>query len=296
MEAIGNFFVNLWTRICTLLGSVNIVTSILDIVVVGLLIYAILTFLKDSNAGVLVKGLLLIAGLYVLARVLKLTVLTYIMNFLIANALILLAVIFQPELRRALEKAGYGKWGNRIFRIGGQPEDAITRERNANVVKSVCDGFRSLQQNNMGALIVLENTGNISEFISSSTPLDATPSAELFGTIFFEKTPLHDGAVLVRDGKIKAASCILPVSKNSKIDSKYGTRHRAAVGITEHADCMSVILSEESGQVSIAEAGVLKPLLSLEALKEALEHFYHLDDVVGDDRNPFKRGKGDKNA
>lgn len=287
----AEFFGRLWDRIVGMLSSINIATSLLDIIIVAALIYMVFKLVRDSRAEQLVKGIIWFLIIYVFARIFHLTTLTYIMDFFIANALILLAVIFQPELRRALEKAGHSRVGAGLFNFGLTDDDLVRNARVDQSINAVCDGLELLQRRKMGALVVFERDTRLGEVMLSGTELNAEPSAELVGNLFFNKSPLHDGAVIVRDGKIAAAGCILPLSDNPQIKSDLGTRHRAAVGMSENSDAVVLVLSEESGELSLAVSGVLKQNYSHESLRLALRNMLIVQEPDNEKKRWFQRGR-----
>ena len=287
----AEFFTNVWERIVGLFSSINIATSLLDIVVVAALIYMVFKLVRDSRAEQLVKGIIWFLIIYVVARIFKLTTLLYIMDIFVTNALILLAVIFQPELRRALERAGHSRVGASWFSFGLSDDDLAHNARVDQAINAVCDGMELLQRQKMGALVVFERATRLGEVMLTGTELNAEPSAELVGNLFFNKSPLHDGAVIVRDGKLAAAGCILPLSDNPQIKSDLGTRHRAAVGMSENSDAVVLVLSEESGELSLAVSGVLKQNYSHDSLRLALRNMLLEQDPTADKKRWFQRGR-----
>lgn len=287
----AEFFGRIWDRVVGMVSSINVFTSLLDIVVVAVLLYAVFKLVRDSRAEQLVKGIILFLLLYVVARICRLTTLLYIMNFLLTNALILLAVIFQPELRRALERAGRTRVGGDLFNFGLSNDDLARNARVDQSINAVCDGLELLQRQKMGALVVFERSTRLGEVMLTGTELNAEPSAELVGTLFFNKSPLHDGAIILRDGKIAAAGCILPLSDNPQIQSELGTRHRAAVGMSENSDAVVLVLSEETGELSLAVSGVLKPNYSHDSLRLALRNMLLEQDLSADKKRWFQRGR-----
>lgn len=286
----AEFFGRVWDRLVGLFSSINVFTSLLDIVVVAVLLYAVFKLVRDSRAEQLVKGIILFLLLYVVARIFRLTTLLYIMNFLLTNALILLAVIFQPELRRALERAGRTRVGGDLFNFGLSNDDLARNARVDQSINAVCDGLELLQRQKMGALVVFERSTRLGEVMLTGTELNAEPSAELVGNLFFNKSPLHDGAIILRDGKIAAAGCILPLSDNPQIQSELGTRHRAAVGMSENSDAVVLVLSEETGELSLAVSGVLKQNYSHDSLRLSLRNMLLEQDSSADKKRWFQGG------
>ena len=285
------FFGNVWERVVGLFSSINVATSLVDIAIVAALFYMVFKLVRDSRAEQLVKGIFYFLIIYVFARILKLTTLLYLMNIFVTNALILLVVIFQPELRRALERAGHSRVGAGFFNFGLTDDDLAHNARVDQSINAVCDGMELLQRQKMGALVVFERATRLGEVMLTGTELNAEPSAELVGNLFFNKSPLHDGAVIVRDGKIAAAGCILPLSDNLQIKSDLGTRHRAAVGMSENSDAVVLVLSEESGELSLAVSGVLKQNYSHDSLRLALRNMLLEQEPSNEKKRWFQRGR-----
>lgn len=274
-----------------LFSSINVATSLLDVAIVAALLYTVFKLVRDSRAEQLVKGIFYFLLVYVIARILKLTTLLYLMDIFVTNALILLVVIFQPELRRALERAGHSRVGTGLFNFGLTNDDLARNARVDQSINAVCDGLELLQRQKMGALVVFERDTRLGEVMLTGTELNAEPSAELVGNLFFNKSPLHDGAVIVRDGKLASAGCILPLSDNPQIKSDLGTRHRAAVGMSENSDAVVLVLSEESGELSLAVSGVLKQNYSHESLRLALRNMLLEQEPPADKKRWFQRGR-----
>ena len=178
---------------------------------------------------------------------------------------IALFVVFQPELRRALEKMGRSKFG-KVLTF----EEYDTEEKNTHTVNQLCQAVSNLSEHRIGALIILERTTKIGDIIRTGVTLDAEISAELLINIFVPNTPLHDGAVIIRDNRITAAACFLPLTQNNELNIELGTRHRAAIGITETSDCVALVVSEETGKISLALEGTLTRNLTVESLQRAL--------------------------
>lgn len=265
------FFQMIWEQIKLFFGSYHWVTDTLDILVVALIIYFLIRLVRDSRAEQLIKGILLLAFMYLLAYLLRLTTVEYVLKAIFDNGLLLLVVVFQPEIRRALEQAGHSRLG--VLRIFGglnsMDSTALVEQWNK-AIDATADAVEILQRQKMGALIVLERSTRLGEIVRSGTLIEAEPSGELISNIFFNKAPLHDGAMIIREGKIHAAGCILPLTDNLQISRELGTRHRAGVGMSENSDCVVVILSEETGAISLAESGELTRNFTKETLKKAL--------------------------
>lgn len=268
------FFQTIWESIVAFFTSYRLIIDTVDIALVAFVIYHLIKLVRDSRAEQLLKGILLMVVAYLLSlpELLDLKAIHYLLQIVFDNALIVLVVIFQPEIRRALEQAGHSglnKLG--LFNFNSEENEQRTQQWQT-TISAVCDAVQILQRQKMGALIVFERNTKLGEIIDSGTIIDADPSAELIGNVFFNKAPLHDGAMIIRDGKVYAAGCILPLSDNLQISRELGTRHRAGLGMSENSDALVVIVSEETGTVSLAVAGELKRNFTSEALRVALEN------------------------
>ena len=240
--------------------------DILDILVLSYVVYLGMKLIRETRAGQLIKGIFLLLLVYIIASWINMKAISYLLSETLNIGLIALIILFQPELRRTLEKAGYTKLGLRFS--GSSNVDSGVWSRTIDVI---CDACVELSATSTGALIVIERQTRLGEQIDNGTILDAIPSKELFGTIFFNKTPLHDGAVIIRDGKILAAACFLPKpQKEELINKRLGSRHRAAIGMSENSDAIVIVVSEETGAISVAENGVLKSGFTRESLHQLL--------------------------
>ncbi len=239
--------------------------DILDILVLSYVVYVALKLVRETRAGQLIKGILMIVLVFILANWLNMKAISYLLSETLNIGLIAIIILFQPELRRTLEKAGYTKlipW----FSVSNASEDVWKK-----AIDAICDACVELSATSTGALIVVERQTRLGEQIDNGTILDAIPSKELFGNIFYNKTPLHDGAVIIRDGKILAAACFLPKpQKEELINKRLGSRHRAAIGMSENSDAIVIVVSEETGSISVAENGVLRSGFTRENLHQLL--------------------------
>ena len=240
--------------------------DILDILVLSYVVYLGMKLIRETRAGQLIKGIFLLLLVYIIASWINMKAISYLLSETLNIGLIALIILFQPELRRTLEKAGYTKLGLRFS--GSSNVDSGVWSRTIDVI---CDACVELSATSTGALIVIERQTRLGEQIDNGTILDAIPSKELFGNIFCNKTPLHDGAVIIRDGKILAAACFLPKpQKEELINKRLGSRHRAAIGMSENSDAIVIVVSEETGAISVAENGVLKSGFTRESLHQLL--------------------------
>lgn len=241
--------------------------DILDILALSYIVYVAIKLVRETRAGQLIKGIFLLLLVYIVAKWIDMKAISYLMSETLNIGLIALIILFQPELRRTLEKAGYTKLGLRFGLNAGTSDNVWS-----NTIEVVCDACVELSATSTGALIVIERQTRLGEQVDNGTILDAVPSKELFGNIFFNKTPLHDGAVIIRDGKILAAACFLPKpQKEELINKRLGSRHRAAIGMSENSDAVIIVVSEETGAISVAENGVLKSGFTREKLQHLLK-------------------------
>ncbi|MBE6839711.1 MAG: diadenylate cyclase CdaA [Ruminococcus sp.] len=245
------------------------IVDFIDIALLTYLVYLILKLVKETRAGQLIKGILLLVAAYVVFNAIQLKAVTYIIKQTIDIGLIAVLILFQPELRRALEKVGRTRMGLKMFGFGESRSDL--HERWTPAIQAICDSCIELSATCTGALIVIERQVRLGEQIETGTILKAKPSKEIFGNIFYPKTPLHDGAVIMRDGIILAAACFLPKpQKEALVNKKLGSRHRAAIGMSENSDAIVIVVSEETGMISIAIDGVLTREYTHEKLKTLL--------------------------
>lgn len=241
----------------------------IDMGILAYIIYIALKLIRETRAGQLVKGIMFLVGAYFLSKYLKLKVIEYLLKGTLDIGLIAMIILFQPELRRALEKFGRAKLDILSFGFG-QGSDSLTKKWES-AIESICDSCVELSATCTGALIVVERQVKLGEQIETGTIMNAVPSKEVFGNIFYPKTPLHDGAVIMRDGIILAAACFLPKPQNDAIiNKKLGSRHRAAIGMSENSDAVIIVVSEETGQISVAMNGVLTRDYTREKLKNLL--------------------------
>ena len=227
------------------------VTDVIDIVATSVLIYYVLLLIRGTRAVQIVTGVFILAGLWALANLLHLYLLAAILQLLFIASAVTLPIIFQPELRRALEQIGRGG----LLHIGDESSDWIRSEDKA--ITTLAHASFLLSRNKLGGLIVLEQQSGLKEFVESGTLLNADLSAELLLAIFMPRSPLHDGAVIIRENVLEAAGCFLPLAEQRLAERRVGTRHRAALGLTEQTDAVVIIISEESGAISIAREGKL---------------------------------------
>lgn len=250
--------------------------DVLDVLILTYVIYLLLKLIRETRAGQLVKGIIFLVAGYFVSRAIGLKVVSYLLQNALSMGVLAMIVLFQPELRRALEKAGRSKFGIRLFGLG-QNSDEL-KQKWVPAIDAICDSCVELSATCTGALIVVERQVRLGEQIETGTILNAVPSKEIFGNIFYPKTPLHDGAVIMRDGIILAAACFLPKpAKDALINKKLGSRHRAAIGMSENSDAIVIVVSEETGQISVALNGELTRDYTHDKLKALLEEQIYND-------------------
>ena len=226
--------------------------DLLDIIIIAFLIYQLLGIVNRTRAGQLFKGALLVMAVYLVAETLNMRTVTWLLNSLLQVGL------FQPEIRRALERMGQtDQWAAKLFNVKGRYNDPSLKGAWRSAIIAICDAAERFSETKTGALIVLERHTNLSEIVRTGTPVNSAVNLEVLGTIFYEGTPLHDGAAIIENGRIKAAGCVLPLSNNLDLGKDMGTRHRACLGIAENSDAIAIVVSEETGIISMAKNGVL---------------------------------------
>ena len=241
------------------------INDLFDIAIVAMIMYALISLVRETRAMQLLKGIAILGVVLILSRAFKLTAVNYIINTLLQYGAFALIVIFQPELRSLLERIGRFRVGN-IIDLNTNEEEI----KNKMIISAVAKAAENMSKTKTGALMVLERATKLGEFLSTGTQINADVSSQLLENIFVHNTPLHDGAVIIRDDKILTAGCVLPLTANDNLSSSLGTRHRAAIGLSEVTDAVVVVVSEETGTISIALNASLTRNLSGEALEKAL--------------------------
>lgn len=245
-------------------------TNVVDIAIVTFVIYKLIQMIKETRAGTLIKGVVILFVALLISDQIHLVTISYILQqaapFIVTAAI----VIFQPELRRALEMVGRTRLKN--IDLFGSVDEAVEQSRMKKVVEDITTACQIMSEEKVGALMVIERVTKIGEIISTGTIINADTSSELIRNIFFKNSPLHDGAMVIREGRIAAAGCFLPLSENKGISRQLGTRHRAGLGMSECCDAVVVIVSEETGAISIARDGNLTHNVSPKALYTILDN------------------------
>ena len=263
MSSIDNFIKELGGNFISLVKSIGVL-DVFDIILVAVLIYYAFNFLRNRRAGKLVFGVVILFALQLLSDLLGLVATQFILQNVLQLGLIALLILFQPELRSALEKMGGSGALRSFIGIPVERDDKATA-----AIAAVASAAADMSRNKTGALMVFERSTKLGDIASTGVIIDARPSTFLIRNIFFEPAPLHDGALVIRDGQLYAAGCILPLTKKS-VSSALGTRHRAGIGLTEQSDAVVVIVSEETGAISVAIGGVLNHDVSDGDLRDIL--------------------------
>ncbi|MCL2857664.1 MAG: diadenylate cyclase CdaA [Oscillospiraceae bacterium] len=278
--AIGEF----WRSVNSVIAVARI-PDLLDILVVAYLLYHTIRLVRETRAMQLVKGIAVILLIWLVAASLNMITLTVIMENIVQWGILATVILFQPELRRALEQMGRSKFSN-FGRFGSEGKEQLLAAVRV-MIEAVCQSAEVLSKDKTGALMVIERETKLGDIIPSGTIIDSAPSSSLICNIFYPNTPMHDGAMILREGRLHAAGCFLPLSVNDQIGRELGTRHRAALGISEVSDAIAIVVSEETGQISVAINGELKRGCSRMALASLLE--VSLIPKPEEQRRPFWR-------
>jgi diadenylate cyclase len=243
------------------------ITDVIDILIVAYLLYTLLGFIKETRAQQLFRGILLIVAFFLVSEIFNLSLLNWLFTRLITVGLIAVVILFQPEIRRGLEQIGRRGVLSWQFRDMGKDEMYATVHK---IVDAV-DDFSSTQT---GALMAIERETMLTDICETGVIVDAEISVRLLGNLFYEGSPLHDGAVIIRGDRVHAASCVLPLTERQNIGKNLGTRHRAALGLSEVSDAFVIVVSEETGAISVAQNGEFKRFLDLKTLEKMLLDIY----------------------
>lgn len=255
-------------------------TDLIDIAVLSLVIYKLLWMVRKTSSGRVLRGVLMLLFVMWLcsSSVLDLYATSYLLSKVVEWGFVVLVVLFQPEIRRFLERVGGGSLGlSNMFSQNTVPAHDVER-----AITQTVEAYTSMSKDKVGALMVFERTNLLDDVIKTGTPLDCAVDSELLKNIFWNKAPLHDGAVIVRDGRIVGAGCMLPLSSNVNLSRDLGMRHRAGIGMSEHSDAVVVIVSEETGSISAAVGGMLKRHLAPETLDRLLHNELVADSGEGE--------------
>ena len=264
-------------------------SDLIDIAIMALIIYELSKVLRETRAVLLLRGIGILFFVLLLSDWLNLNAVNYLLMNTMQTGLFAVVVIFQPELRNMLERVGRSKPGKLLDMVSG-PNDS---DKLVKVIDELCDAAENLSKKNVGALIVIERTTKLGDVVRTGNVVNADVSSALLENLFVPNTPLHDGAVIVRGDRIHTAGCLLPLTSNTNLSRELGTRHRAALGISEASDAMVIVVSEETGKISIALNGTLTRNLDKDSLKRALVKVFVTDN---NDSDRFKFWRGSSNA
>lgn len=264
MDAVMSFVDKVWGA----LRSFNFTSDLLDILLVTFLIFELIKLIRGSRTFHLIKGLVFLVAGYGVIKLFDMEASEFIFSKLFGNALIILVVLFSPEIRNMLERFGRRSFSG--LSIFGTSNKNVYVKETTDTINNFCKAASDLSETKTGALVVFEKEASLQDIINTGTVLDAKSSPELFNGLFFKNSALHDGAVVVRDARIYSAGCILPLTSNNSLDSELGTRHRAALGMSEQTDAVVVVVSEENGYISVARNGELTRDITRGQLREIL--------------------------
>lgn len=277
LDSITDFF----NKILSVFSTFSF-TDFLDIALVAFIIYICIRIIRETRAMQLAKGIVFLAVIYGIVNLLGMDASSYLLGQVFSNILIILVVIFAPEMRHILEQVGHAATAKSIKSMI-HPGVAVELAEISDCIREVCKACSNMSDSKTGALICFENNTMLGDIINTGTEIHAKASKELIENIFFPNSPLHDGAMVIRDGEIYAAGCILPLTKKT-VSSALGTRHRAGIGLSEQSDAVVVIVSEETGLISIVRNGVLERDVSLGDLSDILTTEFIPSGSSGDDR------------
>lgn len=280
-------FVDTLDEIGKAILSFNSISDVLDVLLVAFVIYSAIKLIRETRAIQLAKGFVLLMVIYAAVYFLHMQVSTYMFSMVFSNLLLVLVIVFSPEIRHALESVGRSSVSNFNFFGLKNGEDIRRQEEQVKMVNAVTKACADMSDKKIGALMVFEKESILGEIIHTGTPIDAEISAELIGNIFYPKAPLHDGAAVIRDARVAAAGCILPLTQDNTVSSELGTRHRAAIGLSEQTDALVVVVSEETGAISVAQKGTLRRNLSSGDLRELLLQTFTVSEDK--DENKWKK-------
>ena len=255
-----------------ILSSIGL-NDVLDILIVALLVYKVLGFIRETRAEQLAKGIVVLVGATLLSNFFDLYTLHWLLSGVMTVGLVALVVIFQPELRRALEHLGRSRFVNIM--------NDIDKEDAKRMVTEMVNAVETMSASRTGALMVIEKEITLNDIVETGTVIDARISAEMIGNVFYEGAPLHDGAMIIRGSRLYAAGCVLPLTQNKELSKELGTRHRAGIGITENSDALVIIVSEETGVISMAQNGVLTRFMDGKSIEKILLDMYLQEDNKG---------------
>lgn len=280
-DAVGGFF-----NFIVNTGKTIRIVDVIDILIITYVIYIAIKFIRETRAAQLLKGILVLVVVMQAARILRMNVTDYIIKSTLQYGVLALLIVFQPELRNALEQVGrkgLGKFG--LF----MSDDRKTEGNTRSTIDALTSAVAKMSASKTGAIIVMERETRLGEIIKTGTLLDAAITEQLILNIFYPKSPLHDGAAVIRSNRLYSAGCVLPLTQNAELSKELGTRHRAGIGISEVSDAVVIIVSEETGIISMATGGVLKRRLTPDVLDTILTDYFTADEEKKEKKKIFPR-------
>lgn len=271
MKQIEEFFSNLKSQLPTVS-----LTDILDILVVAVLLFYVINMIRSTSANRIAKAIIILLAATLITELLNLNTVNYLLDRVLQLGFVALLIVFQPELRRLLERVGSRGTVKGLMGLAG----AQTQMDSVEAINQVVQACSAMSEEKVGALIVFERSISLEQIAATGTIVDAAVSQELIRNIFFPKASLHDGGMIINNSRIEAAGCVLPLSDNRSLSTDLGTRHRAGVGMSENCDAVVVIVSEETGAISVAIDGMLKRHLTAQTLKKLL-----IQELVGEEKS-----------
>lgn len=285
-ETIRDFAAQAWSVLAAIRQTIT-VWDIIDILIIAFLIYRMLSYMQKTRASSVIRGLILVLLIAWLANIFNMNIISYLLGQALQMGIIVIVVLFQPEIRKIFERVGSSRFDTFFKRKGKFDKIRLT-------VENVITACFAMKRSKTGAIIVFERQVGLNDYVVTGVAIDAEPTSELIQSIFYENTPLHDGALIIRNDRVLAASCMLPLSTNYSISKNLGMRHRAAVGLTERSDAIVVVVSEQTGDISVAVDGMLKQKLSDDTFEKLL-----IGEIISGNekkiRNPFKKSKDTAN-
>jgi len=282
IETVREIFDQIWVIVLTFRTTVRI-WDIVDILIMTIIIYRVLSFMQKTSASSVIKGLLFILAVAWLSNFFNMNILSYLLRQVLQMGIIVIVVLFQPEIRKMFEKMGTTRLSN-IFRRKGKQENIES------VLRHIMAACYAMSKTDTGAIIVFERKVGLNDYAVTGVNIDAEVTSELIQNIFFQNSPLHDGALIIREDRLLAASCMLPLSNNYSLSKDLGMRHRAGVGLSERSDAVVIIVSEQTGSISIAIEGMLKRNLDNDTFEKLLRSEV-LINYDSKDRNKSRKQK-----
>ena len=280
-----DFIFAAWNSLVQLLQQFR-PSDALDVILVTFIVYNVIKIVRETRAGQLVKGILILLVVWGLSYWWQLFMIENLLAYLFQFGVVALLVVFQPEIRHALEQIGRSGIRSRGWSFLMPKDEELLTQKKRRAINAVVDAAALMSKQKTGALIVFEMSTKLGDIIDTGTIVDALPSPQIICNIFFNKAPLHDGAMVVREGMVYAAGCILPLTKSTRVSIELGTRHRAAIGMSENSDAVVVVVSEETGQISVVVNGVITRNYTRETLKSELESL-----ILKDESDEKRQGR-----